>query len=69
MVGRSLVDGCSGIVKQETFNPSEEDVVLYKNTLTALVHPADVKDTLLHKKTQHKKEKRSVRKITKPTSL
>ena len=42
MVGRSLVKGCRGKVDVEMFNPSEEDVVLHRNTHTALVHPVEV---------------------------
>ena len=52
-------------VDLEMFNPSEEEVVLYENTHTALVHPVDIEDTELHEKTQPEKEKSSVRKITK----
>ena len=32
MVGRSLVEGGTGRVAVEMFNPSEEDVLLNKNT-------------------------------------
>ena len=35
-IGRSLVEGYSGNVTLEMFNPSEEDIVLYKNTHIAL---------------------------------
>lgn len=35
MVGRSVVRGCSGKVQVEMLNPSEEDVVLNKNTHVA----------------------------------
>ena len=41
MIGRSLVEGCSGKVTLEMFNPSEEAIVLHKNTHTALVHPLE----------------------------
>ena len=69
MVGRSLEEGCSGKVKLEMFNPSEENVVLHKNTHTAVVHPVDVEDTELQEKTQTDKELSSVRKITKGEPL
>jgi len=42
MVGRSLVEGGKGKVDVEMFNPSDEDVILYKNTHTALVHPVEL---------------------------
>ena len=44
MVGRSLVEGGSGKVAIEMFNPSEEDVLLHKNTHSALVHPVEVNE-------------------------
>ena len=43
MVGRSLVEGGTGRVAVEMFNPPEEDVLLNKNTHSALVHLVDVK--------------------------
>ena len=45
------------------FNPSEENVVLYKNTHTPLVQPVDVEDTEQHGKVQLEKEKSSLWKI------
>ena len=44
MVGRSLVEGGRGKVNIEMFNPSEEDIVLFKNTHSALVHPVEVEE-------------------------
>ena len=44
MVGRSLVEGGTGKVAIEMFNPSEEDVLLHKNTHSALVHPVEVNE-------------------------
>ena len=41
MVGRSIVKGGSGMVQVELMNPSEEDIVLNRNTHTALVHPVE----------------------------
>ena len=46
MVGRSLVGGGKGKVNIEMFNPSEEDVVLFKNTHSALVHPVVLEDVI-----------------------
>ena len=45
MIGQSLVEGCTGKVTLEMFNPSEEDIVLHKNMHTALVHPGDIEIT------------------------
>ena len=42
MVGRSLVKGGRGKVSLEMFSPSDEDVLLWKNTHTTLVHPVEV---------------------------
>ena len=42
MVGRSLVEEGKEKVSFEMFNPSDEDVLLQKNTHTALVHPMEV---------------------------
>ena len=43
MVGRSLVEGGTGSVAVEVLNPSEE-VLLDKNTHSALVHPVEIKE-------------------------
>ena len=66
MVDRSLLEGCSGKVK--LFNPSEEDVILDKNTHTALVHPVDLEDPEQEEKIQTDKEADSARKITRRRS-
>ena len=42
MVGRSPVEGGMRKVAIEMFKPSEEDVLLHKNTHSALVHPVEV---------------------------
>ena len=42
MVSQSLVEGSTGKAILEMFNLSEEDIVLHKNTHTALVHPVDI---------------------------
>ena len=44
MVGRSLVEEGTGKVAIEMFNPLEEDVLLNKNTHSALVHPVEVNE-------------------------
>jgi hypothetical protein len=42
LVGRSVVEGGRGHLNLEMFNPSEEEIILYKNTHSALVHPVVV---------------------------
>ena len=42
--GRSLVEEGTGREAVEMFNPSEEDVLLNKNTHSTLVHPMEVKE-------------------------
>ena len=42
LVGRSLVSGGSGCVSIEMFNPSDTEIILNKNTHSALVHPVIV---------------------------
>ena len=51
------------------FNPSEEDIVLHKNTHTALVHPVDIEIAEQQEEKLVEKEKSSVRKITKRETL
>ena len=69
MIGWSFVEGCSGKVTLGVFNPSEEDIVLYKNTHIALVHPVDIEVTERCEEEQPGKEKGAVRKITKREPL
>ena len=64
-VGRSLVEGCSGKVTLEMFDMSEVDIVLYKNTHTALLHPIDIEVMEQWEEKPSEKEKSSVRKVTK----
>ena len=68
MVGRSLVDGGKGRVNIEMFNPSDEEVVLHKNTHTALVHPVEVEETLKEEKSMER-ESSFVRKVGKEGPL
>ena len=42
MIGCSVVEGCSCKVTLEMFNPSEEDIVLHRNTHITLVHPVKI---------------------------
>ena len=43
MVGQSLDEGGMGRVAVDMFKPSEEDILLNKNTHSALLHPVEVK--------------------------
>ena len=48
----------------ERFNPSEEDIVLYKNTHAAQVHPVNIEITEQQEEGLVEKVKSSVRKVT-----
>ena len=50
LVGRSLVAGGKSRVSVDMFNPSDEDVVLNKDTHTALVYPVDVEESVVEEK-------------------
>ena len=64
MIGRSLVEGGKGRVSMEVFNPSEEDVVLHKNTHSAVVHPVEIEEDV-----ERTGKGGSVRRITKQKDL
>ena len=69
MTGWSLVEGCTSKVTLEMFNQSEEDIVLHKNTHTALVDPFDIEITEQQDEELREKEKSSVRAVTKREPL
>ena len=67
MIGRSLVEGGTGGVSIEMFNPLEVDVLLKKNTHSALVHPVEVKKE--EGETSVIKAKEAARKISTKATL
>ena len=67
MVGSSLVEGGTGSVAVEMFNPLEEDVLLNKNTHSALVHSVEVKKE--EEETPVKKTLEAARKVSTKTTL
>ena len=70
LVGRSLVEGGRGKVCVEMFNPSEEDVLLHKDTHTALVHPVEVEEALVRDEVPEEGMKMNlVREVTRQRSL
>ena len=70
LVGRSLVEGGRGKVCVEMFNPSEEDVLLHRDTHTALVHPVDVEETLAEDEVPDERFKMNlVREVSRQSSL
>ena len=69
MVGRSLVGGGRGRVCLEVFNPSEEDVVLHKDTHSAMVHPVEVEEDQERTSLEREAKEGAVRRLTKQRSL
>ena len=70
LVGRSLVEGGRGKVCMEMFNPSEEDVVLHKDTHAALVHPVEVEDDLMKEEASDEVLRKSmVREVSRQSPL
>ena len=67
VVGRSLVEGGMGRVAVEMFNPLEENVLLNKNTHSALVHPVEVKEE--EEGTPVKRTQEAARKVSTMTTL
>ena len=60
----SLVEGERGKVSVEMFDPSDEDVIIPKNTHAALVHPMEVEENYGNQSRQEDEISCSVRKMT-----